>query len=402
MGENGTSFSPRASQDTGRTPMPFSTSFRPPSQVSPHKPSPFAPSPDKNGYLPSQSKISPTKANYFSPAKSKLRNAAINPNFVADSRAKRKREEQLARGYDDNGNKVEKLQDVMIGFRAIGDHGRTKLQQMLTKIDGGVTRQVVPKTKIQSVNTPGKTNIQVTVNEGENPSKKRRLSLDITSSEEEPEVFSDAELLAFHSENEHDSLHDPLRPVADLDSRNADPLDLNGVDGLEGGLSAGMSTQGMAYESDDELTPPVPTEIVYEPTQIVTNTEHEEAVDEAARQPTPQTTSPMVGKSDQALQGSDDVFLDRPAHRRRNVRFVSVTKSHLSSEAEDDGTAQESASEESDVSTEPEERVRDRASVPAAPPTPLLRLGPSSSLSGLARSSSGHGESPSRDRYTQE
>lgn len=63
-------------------------------------------------------KASPSKANYFSPAKSKLRNAVVNPNFVAESKAKRSREEQ------------------MIGFRAIGDHGRTKLQQMLD-----VTRQ---------------------------------------------------------------------------------------------------------------------------------------------------------------------------------------------------------------------------------------------------------------------
>ena len=58
-------------------------------------------------------KSSPSKPNYFSPAKSKLRNAVINPNFVAEAKAKRSREEQ------------------MIGFRAIGDHGRTKLQQML-------------------------------------------------------------------------------------------------------------------------------------------------------------------------------------------------------------------------------------------------------------------------------
>lgn len=57
--------------------------------------------------------VSPNKSNYFSPAKSKLRNAVINPTFVGEAKLKRKREDDL------------------IGFRAIGDHGRTTLQRML-------------------------------------------------------------------------------------------------------------------------------------------------------------------------------------------------------------------------------------------------------------------------------
>lgn len=78
--------------------------------ISRNAPASTSPSPVKQI---SPSKTSPSKLNYFSPAKSKLRNAVINPAFVAESRAKRKREDDL------------------IGFRAIGDHGRTKLQQML-------------------------------------------------------------------------------------------------------------------------------------------------------------------------------------------------------------------------------------------------------------------------------
>jgi hypothetical protein len=57
--------------------------------------------------------VSPNKANYFSPVKSKLRNAVVNPTFVGEAKLKRKREDDL------------------IGFRAIGDHGRTTLQRML-------------------------------------------------------------------------------------------------------------------------------------------------------------------------------------------------------------------------------------------------------------------------------
>lgn len=68
------------------------------------------------GGTPSPSKkstTSPSKANYFSPAKSKLRNGIVNPTFVGEAKLKRKREDEL------------------IGFRAIGDHGRTTLQRML-------------------------------------------------------------------------------------------------------------------------------------------------------------------------------------------------------------------------------------------------------------------------------
>lgn len=81
-------------------------------------------------------RISPTKSNMFSPAKSKLRNVAINPAFVTESRAKRKREDDL------------------VGFRAIGDHGRTKLQQMLDF--GGRTEHSIADNDVQRLSKKSK------------------------------------------------------------------------------------------------------------------------------------------------------------------------------------------------------------------------------------------------------
>ena len=80
-------------------------------------------------------RVATGKSNLFSPAKSKLRHAIINPAFVAESRAKRKREDEL------------------IGFRAIGDHGRTKLQQMLQF--NGVSKEVPKPVEVKRARTLG-------------------------------------------------------------------------------------------------------------------------------------------------------------------------------------------------------------------------------------------------------
>ena len=112
---------------------------------------------------------SPAKKNYFSPAKSKLRNAVVNPNFVAESRAKKNREEQ------------------MIGFHAIGEHGRTVLQGMLQP---QVKARAKPKAKEPNVDDalPQNGAKHHRAEEDGPASKKARRSYSYSSSESEDEV----------------------------------------------------------------------------------------------------------------------------------------------------------------------------------------------------------------------
>lgn len=263
---------------------------------------------------PSPSKktaISPSKTNYFSPAKSKLRNAIVNPTFVGEAKLKRKREDEL------------------IGFRAIGDHGRTTLQRMLD-----VQRQ--PRTKPVAVRKAKGVQLReqnVTSGDGLNHQSAvvlKRQKRSTSFSSELPDTSSDedqtdlpapmhvllssanADLPASLAENEISSFSIPVYPLPPA---------------IPSGAAEGAEDQTFSDRPNtvDSTSPEAFDGMPYTPTQIIST---QPVIQQRDDETLPKGNSPI--EEDIPVNDQDKLS---PEKSRRGVRFRSEPEIRTTSPA---------------------------------------------------------------------
>ena len=351
----------------------YSPQKRKHADISPQKISPFklraTPAPVSNAAATSATitsqgnakRPSPAKKNYFSPAKSKLRNAVVNPNFVAESRAKKNREEQ------------------MIGFHAIGEHGRTVLQGMLQP-------QVKAKAKAKS-SEPNIANAfeqngakQHQAEEGGHASKKARRSYSFSSSESEAEAGAwahgngDARMRIILS-----SAEAAQPPIAQMES----PESSSSAESEQAPESlADLPTQlaGSPSPVSPDTSPPVPDSLdlpdsqglVFGGEQVAGSTSRTDAVAEVDQHiDLDLSNSPMrsfqvdsrhVPSPDQAKGAETALRPELP----RNVRFASILSERDGGNSSDADMDEEG---EGGGWEEDEEDSRDDAELSASPET---------------------------------
>ena len=329
---------------------------------------------------PRKTRISPSKTNYFSPAKSKLRNAVINPAFVAESRAKRKREDEL------------------IGFRAIGDHGRTKLQQMLTTT--GIT--IRPRNKIQQRRSANGNDVKIGAHLSQagmrsedadgKDIEKTRLTPEATSSDDDDQHLTNPiDGYGNLEERMHIVLSSADTAVTPATPAANEAIDVHDKTRKDGTVP--LSTERSA--NNDTWVTPISTVPVYAPSQLI-----------------PGDTIPVYAPSQQLE--TERQHLDRQKNEfematnndipsspiqlavPRNVKFASVSASSTDSAS----ASSIPESENHDFSDDDARNHEDQdersclsggeisASGPAPLPTPLLKFNVSSSVFTLDASSS--------------